>query len=445
MKRFLLIPLAVVLVTALVFSGCAAPAPTGPEEIRISCNACLTGMHAGFGEGNVYGEKAAVDDINKQGGIYIKEYDRKLPVKLIVVDNESDPAKAGTLEEDLITREKVHFAAPPNQPIPLQIPLATLADKYKIPRVSGGTPMEPWLAVRSEVEPPYEYSWTYTFSIAAPAPEGSIWDKPGYTCMDSWLGILDMFGDRTNKVVGVFASDEPDGRGWYEAIPQVLEQVGFNVVGVEKNLGLFPVETTDYTSIIKEWQNNDVEIVWGNCPAPLFGTMWRQAWTMGFNPKMVIATRASLYYEDIIAWGGDLPLGISGEAWWSPALDPEVCLGIGGTTPQSLFERWVKDTGKPLDPGIGWGYNGIQILADAIERAGTLDAEAVCKALSETDMATISSPRVQFDEEHCARLPVFFNQWQKTDQPWMWESRVVLSYHDFVPTEADMIFPIPYD
>ena len=444
MKKFLLLLGAVALVTILIVGGCAKPAPSGPQEILIGVCGPLTGVHAGFGEGNIWGEKAAAEDINKQGGIYVAEYGRKLPVKLLVVDNESDPAKAMSLEESLVTQDKVNFLAPPNQPIPLQIPSATIAERYKIARVSGGTPMEAWLAVRGEASPPWEHSYTYTLTIATPAPKGSYWDKPGYTCMDSWLGILSKYGDQFNKQIGVFASDEPDGRSWYDAIPGVLKQVGFNPVGIEKNLGLFPMETTDFSSIITEWKNNNVEAVWGNCPATPFGTMWRQARAMGFKPKLVIATRASLYYEDVSAWGGDLPLGISGEAWWSPAMDPKACPGIGGTTPKSLYERWVEDTARPLNPGIGWGYNGIQILSDAIERAGSLDSEKVCQALSTTDMATITSPRVAFNENHSARLPVFFNQWQKTDKPWVWESKVVLSYFDFLPAEAELIFPIPY-
>lgn len=415
-----------------------------PKEIRIGVCAPLTGMHAGFGEGNVYGEKAAVEDINKQGGIYIKEYGRKLPVRLIISNNESDPAKAMSLEENLVTRDKVHFLCPPNQPIPLQIPSATIAERYKIPRVSGGTPMEPWLAVRSGASPPWEHSWTYTFAIATPAPPGSYLDKPGYTIKDTWKSMIDQFVDKTNRRVGVFASDEPDGRGWYSLFPKMLQEWGYTVIGIEKNLGLFPVETTDFSSIINDWKTNKVEILWGNCPGPLFGVMWKQARAMGFKPKIVYVGRAALYYEDVSSWGGDLPWGLGTEIWWSPSFDPKACPGIGKTTPQSLFERWVKDTKRPLNPGIGWGYNGIQILVNAIERAGSLDPEKVNKALKETDMRTIASPRVKFDENHSARMPLAFGQWHKVDKPWKWECPVVFSKHDFVKATAKPIFPIPY-
>ena len=441
MKKSMVISLMIVVGCALLFSG-YAQAAKAPKEIRIGCCAPLTGLHAGFGEGNVYGEKAAVEDINKQGGIYVKEYGKKLPVKLIVLDNESDATKAMSLEESLVTRDKVHFLSPPNQPIPLQIPSATIAERYKIPRVSGGTPMEPWLAVRNEASPSWEHSWTYTFAIAAPAPKGSIWAKPGYSIKDTWKDMIDLFGPKTNKKVGVFASDEPDGRGWYAAFPPMLQGWGYDVVGIERNVGLFPVETTDFSSIIREWMNNDVEIVWGNCPGPLFGAMWRQARPMGFQPKIVYVGRAALYYEDISAWGGDLPWGVGTEIWWAPSYGD--CPGIGGTTPMSLYKRWVEDTGRPLNPGIGWGYNGIQILADAIERAGSLDAEKVNRALGKTDMPTIASPRVKFDENHSARMPIVFGQWQKTDKPWVWECPVVYSTHDFIKATAKPIFPVPY-
>ena len=36
----------------------------------------------------------AIEDVNKLGGIYVKEYNAKLPVKLVMLYNESDPTKA---------------------------------------------------------------------------------------------------------------------------------------------------------------------------------------------------------------------------------------------------------------------------------------------------------------------------------------------------------------
>jgi branched-chain amino acid transport system substrate-binding protein len=107
-------------------------------------------------------------------------------------------------------------------------------------------------------------------------------------------------------------------------------------------------------------------------------------------------------------------------------------------------ERWYKATGKPLNWGIGWDYLGAQILLHAIEKAGTLDREAVNKAIGETDMKTIFG-RVLFDKETQNHgFPCYVGQWRKTDKPWKWECPVVFSQDPNMPTTAEVIFPVPY-
>jgi len=401
-------------------------------------------MFAGFGTGCIFGMEAAIEDINKLGGVYIEEFGRKLPVKLIVANNESDPVKAGTLAEDLIVRDKVHVLLSSDEPVTIHGPVATKADKYKIPHVIGGGPFEPWHFQRIEVTPPWEYTWLCGFRIGMPYPEGSFqYGKPGWTITDSWFEFLDKFADQTNKVAGVTASDDPDGIGWYHEIPPALEAYGLTVIGVEKELGLFPIGTTDFTPIITEWMDNDVEILWGNCPGPDWGTLWKQCGAMGFKPKIVTIGRAPLFYVDANSWGGDLPWGVGVEVWWDSSFPPDACPGIGGTTAKSLTERWIEATGQPLNPAIGHGYFETQVILDAIERAGTLDGAAINKAIAETDLQTINY-RIKFiEEEHFAGIPLFVGQWTKTDKPHVWELPIVFSQHEDIPTSGEPIFPLP--
>ena len=165
---------------------------------------------------------------------------------------------------------------------------------------------------------------------------------------DTWLEFIDLYADQTNKVAGVFATDEADGRSWYMLFPGLLEQHGIEVVGIEQNLGLVPLETTDFSSVISQWQANNVEILWGNCPGPVLGAMYKQALGMGFKPKIVAIGRAPLYYIDVASWGGDLALGVGVELWWCPGYTN--CPGIEDTTPKSLAERWAKEKKQPLNP-----------------------------------------------------------------------------------------------
>jgi branched-chain amino acid transport system substrate-binding protein len=432
--------MSILCLVVLLTPACAKPA--APAEILFGSTVSLTGMFAGFGEGQAFGMKVAIDDINKQGGVYVEEYDKKLPIKQIVVNSESDPIKAGTLAEGLVVSDEVHFLVTGGD-TPMMVPqVSNVADRYKIPFLTAAGPMEPWLAMRQEVEGHWEYTWAFGFPIATPAPPGAWWDKPGYTVMDVWKSTLDLFGGQTNKKVAVFASEDPDGIGWYGLFGGALKDWGYDAIGVDKGLGLVPIETTDFSSIINEWKDNNCEILWGNAPAPFVGTLLKQCSALGFQPKMASIGRGAMFYEEVTAWGGDLPLGVGCEIWGDPSL--QVSEGIGGTTLASLAERWAEETGKPLNRNIGSGYRSIQVLVDAIERAGTLDREAVHAALAETDMIAIMH-RVKFDENHFTCEPLVFGQWQKTDQPWVWEQPVVFSQHDFIKAAAEPIFPIPYE
>jgi len=442
-RKLFLIPLAIVLAGALILGGCKA-APPAAEEIRIGTSAPMTGMFAGFGEGCVFGMRAAVEDVNKLGGVYVEEYGRKLPIRLIVADNESDPIKAGSLAESLVVNDEVHILISPDEPVTIHGPVATIADRYKCPHIIGGGPFEPWHFQRIEVTPPWEYTWLCGFRIAMPYPEGSFqYGKPGYTIKDTWFEFLDMFADQTNKVAGVLASDDPDGVGWYGLFPEALKEYGLTVVGAEEKLGLFPMGTTDFSPIIKKWMDNDVEILWGNCPGPDWGTLWRQCYTMGFKPKIVTIGRAPLFYVDAASWGGDLPWGVGVEVWWDSSFPPDACPGIGDTTAATLTERWIQATGQPLNPAIGHGYFPMQVLFDAIERAGTLDADALNTAIGETDLQTINY-RIKFiKEEHFAGIPLFVGQWTKTDKPHVWELPIIFSQHADIPPSGKPIFPLP--
>ena len=434
-KSLLLFCLVIAAGAVLLLAGYGLSAPAAPKEIRVGCVASVTGMFAGMADGGVFGLQAAFDDINKQGGVSVKEYGKKIPVKLIVVDSESDPAKTGLLAESLVVQEKVQFLVCHNEPPPVHAPVARVAAKHKIPHLADVAVMEPWLGMRQDASPPFDYTWALGFGIVTPGP-------PGYTILDTWKEELDKYGDRTNKKVGVFATDEPDGDAWYAIFPQAMKEWGYDVVGVDKKLGLFPMDTTDFSTIIQQWKQAGVEILWGNAPAPVFGALLKQARAMGFEPKIISAGRAALYYTDVVAWGGDLANGVGTETFWSPGT--KVYAAIGNTTPASLLDRWQKGKKRPFNVAMVLGYQVAQVLIDSIQRAGTLNADAVSKAIGETDMMTMCD-RVKFDQKtHFARIPVVFGQWQKTNKPEVWDCPVVFSKHKSLPTTGKFLFPIPY-
>ena len=431
-----------IIVTVLVLLLAALPAckggPEAPKEIVLGSTMGLTGSAAGFASGGAFGLQAAVDDINKMGGVYVKEYDKKIPLRLVILDNESDPAKAGTLSENLMVSEKSNFLVSPPQWPQMISAMATTAERYKTPLVCFSGPFEPLSALR-ESAGGWKYTWPSGFHIGAPFPEGDFRNAPGYTMMDVWWGFLDKYGGQTNRKVAAFASDDPDGRGWYGAFTPALKGKGYDILDADKELGIAPEGTTDFTSIIKQWQDNNCELLVGNAPAPWFGTMWRQCQTQGYKPKIVIAEKAAMIYTDVLAWGGDLPWGVTALVEWVPTIKAP---GIGDTTPVSLDERWKAASGLPTHQLVGSGYCQVQIIADAIERAGTLDKEAVNAALAQTDMMTIRG-RAKYDQTQFSGFPICLGQWFKVDPPALWDFRVIYSSHDFYPATAEPMFPLP--
>lgn len=444
MKKILAIAIGAVLVVVLLLMGCGGAAkPAADSEIRIGTVQPLTGMFAGFGTSSLWGIKAAAEDINKQGGIFVQSLGKKLPVRVMDANCESDGAKVGTLAEDMVVRSKVHAFLSPDAPSDLTAPVSTVGERNKIPSIIGGGPFEPWNGMRTAVTPPWEYTWLPGFAIATPAPAGDFRAVPGYTIKDSWFEFLNLYAKQTNGIAGVFATDEPDGVGWYGLFPGLLKEYGLKVIGAEQKLGFYPVTTTDFSSIVKAWQDAKVEILWGNTPGPAFGAMWQSAARMGFKPKICSVGRAALFYTEVKAWGGDLPNGVGTEVWWDPAFPADQCPGIGGTTAQSLADRWAADQKQPLLRGIGHGYHQAQILFDSIERAGSLDGTAISNAIGDCKINTIWG-KVQFDKNtHFSHMPLFFGQWFKTNQPEVWDLSIVISQHSWLKAPKSPVYPLP--
>jgi branched-chain amino acid transport system substrate-binding protein len=72
--------------------------------------------------------------VNDRGGIQVKAYNKKLPVKCIVYDDKSEPAESAKFYERLVTVDKVHLLLGPFSSH-ITKAAVTVADKYKIPMV----------------------------------------------------------------------------------------------------------------------------------------------------------------------------------------------------------------------------------------------------------------------------------------------------------------------
>jgi len=88
-------------------SGGGASAQTAPTEIKIGHIHATSGPYAAISMPSYYGLQIWVNETNAAGGVMVKPLGKKLPLKLISYDDQSNPATASTLLNQLITQDKV--------------------------------------------------------------------------------------------------------------------------------------------------------------------------------------------------------------------------------------------------------------------------------------------------------------------------------------------------
>ena len=78
-----------------------------PSEIKFGTLYASSGPFAGISMPVHYGLKLWVDQKNAEGGVFVKAFNKKIPIKLVAYDDQSNTATAATLYNQLITQDKV--------------------------------------------------------------------------------------------------------------------------------------------------------------------------------------------------------------------------------------------------------------------------------------------------------------------------------------------------
>ena len=98
-----------------------------------------TGPIAAFGETSRYADKLVEQEINKDGGIFIKDLGKKLPIKIKSVDTESNPTKAAQVASKLILQDKVDLMIVLHTPDTVN-PVDAMCERYEVPAISSVAP-----------------------------------------------------------------------------------------------------------------------------------------------------------------------------------------------------------------------------------------------------------------------------------------------------------------
>jgi len=369
-----------------------------------------TGPVAAFAESSPWIDNRVIDEINKQGGIYIKEYGKKVPLKVKIMDTESNPTKAADVASKLILDDKVDLIYVSHTPATVN-PVAANCERFKVPCIGTMMPTEMFLAGGP-------YYWSFVASL-------SVRDMVD-AYLDSWTDV------KTNKIVGLLAANDTDGMAWAQGAQNDLKPAGYQVV----DLGRFPEGIMDFSTFINGWKKEKVEILFANLSPPDFTRAWRQCFREGFLPKICAIGRAVFFPSAVEALGGDIGLGTSTECPWH--ITYPFKSSIGGYTPKQLCDAYEAAFGKQWTPPIGQIHAGYEIIIDTLKRAQTLDKEALRNAIAATNLETIGG-QVKFTKENVAAIPTCLAQWVK-GKKFPFEFKLVSNgNYKFLPTQGKLV------
>lgn len=386
------------------------------DHILIGHPTPATGPIAAFGETSTWVDNRAMAEINRDGGIYIKELGKKLPIRVKSMDTESNPTKAAQAATRLILQDEVDLMIVLHTPDTVN-PVGAICERYEVPCISSVAPIEPWLTGG-----PYKWTFHYFWSL------GDI--------INVFTGMWDEFGGQTNKVVGGFWPNDPDGAVWAAEFGKKLKTMGYKVVDV----GRFPYGMQDFSGFISTWQKENVEILTGVPIPPDWATCWRQCHQRGFIPKIATIGKAILFPAAVEAIGGNLPNGLTSEIWWSPFHPFKSSLV--GYSAKDLADAWGQETKRQWTQPMGFDYAAFEIAADVLFRAGSLEKKKIRDALVDTNLDTIVG-RIKFNEKNFSTTPLVGGQWVKGSK-WPWELQITYNKENpHIPTTGKMVFPIP--
>lgn len=371
-----------------------------PEAIRIGAVVSLTGGLAGGGAQVARGYTYAVDVINENGGVYVEEYSTSLPLELDLRDDASDPNQTTSIMDELAGSDIVAYLG--GFATPVHAAGSATAERNRIP----------YLGVAVSTQALHEQGYRYFFSPFPKSPDMA------RTVFEMLNGLLPE--DERPYRVGIFQEATDWGEELGPLFTQEAESHGYEVVYHET----YAPGTTDYTDLILGARAAEVQALLSLPTPPDAFAIYQQMGELGWKPPFNLVIRGA----DVPTWND---LGAAGEGVvlstpWHPAL------GFPGT--EYVNDRHIEEEGRPADPVVGSAYALIEILADAIERAGTLDREAIRDAIAATDgLETIVGP-ITFREDGTAPVPNPQMQWIGGAIELIWPAEAAT---------ADLVYPAP--
>jgi branched-chain amino acid transport system substrate-binding protein len=388
-KKLLFVFIALALVIVTIVSACApaAPTTTTPEKpvlppkdkIVIGQAVSLSGPLA---SGNAAASTPYYDlwvhDVNAEGGIYIEEYGKKLPVELLIYDDKSDVGTMTKLLEKLIVEDKVDFLLPPWSTAML-FAAAPIANKYKYIMIGGAGGAESLRAVITTV--PYFFSVLNFSNTQMPV-------------------LADVLLELNAKKVAMVFLEDLHGIEFSNTATPIFYSKGIDIP-ITKSI---PMGNKDMSLLLKQAQNEKCDAFIGFIYPDDSILATAQSMEIGYNPKVFSCSVGPAFDFYGAIFGPNIE-GVMGGGAWNCKTSPEAA---------GFCDHYQAVTGKPV--GNFWGalyfYASMEHFKQCVEKAGTLDQTKIRDIMATAHFPTVCGD-YWYENQIFVNHPGEWGQWQK--------------------------------
>ena len=347
------------------------------KEIVVGTSLTLTGAQAAQGAEMKWSYEEAVADANKGGGVFVKAYNKKLPVRLVIVDDESDPGKAAAAAEKLINAEKVDLLLATSS-TPLVMATATTAEKYKKYLHATACIIPAWQSAKFKWSSLFFFDMgtfsTVPFAVMKTLPTASKVERPA-----------------------LLMDDSPDGRAMNPLFKASAEKAGFKLAADEE----WAANAKDYSSLILKLKEKNVDAIVTVGTTSDIITLIRQMKENKFSVKYFHGYKGTGQSEFAKALGKDAQYIVTDGMWSDNFPYPKA---------QELGKRF-SDKFQRQSTTAGLWYATAQTLFQAIERAGTLDSAKVREAVVNHEFKGTTMGDVKYGPDGAATFNQTASQW----------------------------------
>jgi branched-chain amino acid transport system substrate-binding protein len=330
-------------IKAVTVVGLSFPlAALAQQTIKIGLIQPLTGSVAYNGTADVAGSKQAVEERNAKGGVLGKQ------IELVIEDGQCKPANSVNAAEKLIQKDKVAaisgaFCSSATAAV---IPVT---EKYKLPFVTG-------VSSKADLtEKGYKYFFRATETDALLAK--------------SFAKII--YDNLQLKNIAYIGVNDDWGRGGVDEFSKQMTSLGGSTALKE----YFDHGTTDFYTLLTKLKASKADGVFVAAETQDGSILVKQIKELGLAIKVFGV--GSWATSDFISLAGPAAEGIYAAVPYSATMKTPKNEAFVKT----YFQRNNENPGKY---GAA-GYNAMNILMDAIERAKSIDAEKITAALRQTD------------------------------------------------------------